>query len=126
MRALVCQTQDICPIGTVGDALDAAGLERVTWQTGVEPPPATLDGFAAVVALGGAASPDDDLRYPWLAQQRQVLSEALERGLPTLGICLGAQLLSQVGGGEVGQMEHPEIGWIEVASTPDGCRDRLY
>jgi GMP synthase (glutamine-hydrolysing) len=126
MRALVCETQELCPIGAFARPLEAAGIETVTWRTGVEPAPPSLAGVDALLALGGAANPDDDHRYDWLRDQRRLLREALDRGLPTLGLCLGAQLLAQVGGGQVGLLDRPAIGWVELTGTAAGGEDPLY
>ena len=45
--------------------------------------------------------PDDDERAPFLPRERALVGEALAAGVPVLGICLGAQLLALVAGGEV-------------------------
>jgi GMP synthase-like glutamine amidotransferase len=57
-----------------------------------------IDGL---VLLGGGLMPDDDERYPFLPRERALLGEAVAAGVPVLGICLGAQMLALVAGGEV-------------------------
>ncbi len=59
---------------------------------------AAVDGL---VLLGGPLMPDDDERAPFLRRERALVGEALAAGVPVLGICLGAQLLAHVAGGEV-------------------------
>jgi len=76
--------------------------------------PATLDGFDGLVLLGGGLMPDDYERAPWLHDERRLAAEAIEADLPTLGICLGAQLLVDVAGGEV----RASFGPKERGSTP--------
>ncbi len=44
--------------------------------------------------------------------------------MPTLGICLGAQLIADVAGARVVQNREQEIGWHSVAFT-DGARKRF-
>jgi GMP synthase (glutamine-hydrolysing) len=61
-------------------------------------PSAVVDGL---VLLGGGLMPDDDERAPFLKRERALVSEAMTAAVPVLGICLGAQLLAHVAGGEV-------------------------
>ncbi len=79
-----------------------------------QPLPTSLDGYAGLVMLGGGLMPDDDDRAPWLAAERALAAEAIARDLPTLGICLGGQLLAHVAGGEVAEKTGP----IERGATP--------
>ena len=51
--------------------------------------------------------------------------ELLARGVPTLGVCLGAQLVSEAAGGSPRRAPEPEIGWVEVELTPEGRADPL-
>lgn len=124
MSVLVIETQALVPIGAFGPPLHDAGLELVYWRTGEDAPP-SLAGVAGVIALGGVANPDQDERYPWLAVERKLLAEALDRRLPTLGLCLGAQLLAQVLGGSTWRLPQPEIGWFELERAQAAARDAL-
>ena len=126
MRVLVCQTESLCPSGTLGESLAAEGLELLVWRADLDACAPALFGYDAVLALGGAANPDDDDRHEWLESVRGVLGAALRRGMPTLGLCLGAQLLAQVGGAVASRLGQPEIGWVELCPTPGGRRDPLY
>ncbi len=65
----------------------------------------------------------DDAAHPHLAAERQLLAESVERGMPVLGVCLGAQLLAAAMGAEVTRGAHPEIGVGSVRLTPEGRRD---
>jgi GMP synthase-like glutamine amidotransferase len=61
------------------------------------------DGQAVngLILLGGGLMPDDDERYRFLPRERALLGEALAAEVPVLGICLGAQMLALVAGGQV-------------------------
>jgi GMP synthase-like glutamine amidotransferase len=84
---------------------------------GGEAPPADYDAY---MVFGGAMHPDQDLEHPWLVDETAWLRELIERGVPMLGVCLGAQLLSRAAGGRVWATEKgPEIGWYEVERTGD-------
>jgi GMP synthase (glutamine-hydrolysing) len=75
---------------------------------------------AGAVVMGGPMNVDEVERFPALAAEREWLAAAVERGLPVLGICLGAQLLARALGAEVRPGEGPEIGFAPVAvSDPD-------
>ena len=73
------------------------------------------DEVAGAVVMGGPMNVDEVERFPGLAAEREWLAEAVRRGLPVLGICLGAQLLARALGAEVRPGEGPEIGFAPVA-----------
>src|ERR1700710_354088 len=80
------------------------------------------DEVAGAVVMGGPMNVDETERHPALASEREWLAEAVERGMPVLGICLGAQLLARALGAEVRPGEEPEIGFapidVDVADDP--------
>jgi GMP synthase-like glutamine amidotransferase len=51
------------------------------------------------------------------------MRDAIERGQPLMGVCLGGQLLARSAGAHVGPAPRPEIGWFEVELTPEGEAD---
>jgi len=86
-----------------------------------------LDGYAALVVMGGPQQAYDDGSAPWLAQTKQLLAEAVRSGRPTLGVCLGAQLLAEATGGRVEPGEHgPELGAQLVAKRDLAGADPLF
>jgi GMP synthase (glutamine-hydrolysing) len=76
---------------------------------------------AGAVVMGGPMNVDEVGRFPALATEREWLAEAVERGMPLLGICLGAQLLARALGSEVRPGGAPEIGFapVEIADPDD-------
>ena len=78
--------------------------------------PDTFD-FDAVAITGSAASVywDDD----WIDETREYVREAIDRGLPVLGVCWGHQLLGDVLGGTVEDMGQFEIGYREIRRVGD-------
>jgi GMP synthase (glutamine-hydrolysing) len=80
--------------------------------------PPSVEGDALIV-LGGSMGAYDDDAAPWLPSVRTLLRSAIDDGVPTLGICLGAQLLAVAAGGEVQRgAAGPEIGFGEVLVDP--------
>lgn len=125
MRVVVAQNDPAVPIGTLASPLKDHGIHLTVWPAWA-PPPLTLSGYAALIVLGGAANPDQDTQFPGLEHQRRLLREALDRGVPVLGSCLGAQLLAQVLAGQIGPLPHPEIGWVPVQACKAADDDPLY
>jgi len=64
--------------------------------------------------------------FPWLAEEKRFIRAAIDEGKLVLGICLGAQLLADVLGGEVVRGEQPEIGWYPVELTVDGGDSAVF
>jgi GMP synthase-like glutamine amidotransferase len=110
--ALVLQHEAGAPAGLLGDALRAAGLrleERVLCAG--DAVPAGLDGYAALVVLGGDMNVGEEDRFPFLLAERELLRRAVAAGVPTLGICLGAQQLAAACGGGVARRATLGLGW---------------
>jgi GMP synthase-like glutamine amidotransferase len=118
--------QDDAGPGVFAGAIAAAGHSLDTWKVAeAAEPPADPLGYDAVVSLGGSAHPVEADSHPWLAVEKRVLAELLAAEVPTLGVCLGAQLLTLAAGGEAVRSSEPEIGWFEVGLTAAGKRDPL-
>jgi GMP synthase (glutamine-hydrolysing) len=75
------------------------------------------DEVAGAVFMGGPMNVDEVERFPALVAEREWLAGAVERGMPVLGICLGAQLLARALGAEVRPGGAAEIGFAPVAVT---------
>ena len=82
-----------------------------------EPVPASAGGFSGLAFMGGPMSVNDDL--PWIAGVLRLIRTAVDAGVPVLGHCLGAQLMSKALGGVVGPNPVKEIGWgrVDVADS---------
>ncbi|MCA8978445.1 MAG: type 1 glutamine amidotransferase [Planctomycetes bacterium] len=84
-----------------------------------EEPPRHLDSYAGVMLTGSAASAVDG--EPWLDRVYDLIREAHERRLPTLGICFGHQLIARAlcGSHAVRRSPTSELGWLEIRRTAD-------
>jgi GMP synthase (glutamine-hydrolysing) len=83
--------------------------------------PVTMEGYAGAIVFGGPMSANDDDTLPFIRAELEWIPIVLESGKPYLGICLGAQLLARVLGGQVAP--HPndirEIGYVPIQPTLD-------
>jgi GMP synthase (glutamine-hydrolysing) len=113
-------------LGLLGRVVRSRGLPLVSahaWE-------GDLDGlrasdFGGIVPLGGAMHAWEEDRLPFLGRERELLREAVDEGVPVLGICLGGQVLARALGAEVRPAEHPETGWLTVEATPEAAGDPL-
>ena len=125
-RLLVVVPSETDPPARLGDWLRAAGLELDERHLRLgDPLPGTLDGVDGLLVMGGPQSAtDDDATSPELVGVRHLLRQAIDADLPTLAVCLGAQLLARVGGGRtrVG-VEGPEVGATLVAKRDKADAD---
>lgn len=123
-KVLVFQHVPYEPLGTLDPLLKEHGfrIRYVNFGRDARLRP-SLSGYDALVVLGGPMNADETEAYPNLATEVGLLAEAVGRGMPVLGICLGAQLLAKALGAEVSPNEVHEIGWHEVCLTRAGRGD---
>lgn len=123
--ALVVEPDESAGAGRLGDWLRDAGLLLDSRAPATGPLP-DLGSYAALVVMGGPMGAYDDEAHPWLAGLRDLLRTAVAGQVPTLGICLGGQLLAGALGGQVRPGdEGPEIGPALVAKRDVAAADRL-
>ncbi|MEV5976226.1 hypothetical protein [Streptomyces sp. NPDC052114] len=109
--------------GLILDALDGSGLD-VDVRNLLDTPDVVADDLppvselAGLVVMGGPMNADDLAGHPALKLERDLLADAVRTGLPTLGVCLGAQLLARAEGLAVrpgAELGHgSEIGWYPL------------
>ncbi len=128
MRALVITHTESESPGHLGRWLPEEGLElEVVEPWRGDALPEALAGFAAVVVMGGPQQAYDDGSATWLRATKDLLREAVGSGLPTFGICLGAQLLAEAAGGRVIEgPAGPELGAKLVAKRDVAAADPLF
>jgi GMP synthase-like glutamine amidotransferase len=125
MRVLSLIHHEIAGSGVFADEVGARGHELEEWQPAAGPLPRPLSEYGAVIAFGGGMQADEEGRHPWLLDALELLRECVERGVPTLGVCLGGQMLARAAGGWVGPAPDAEWGWCTVELTEAGTGDRL-
>lgn len=115
------------PIGPLGDWLTGAGAELDVRLPPADELPGSLDDYQGLVCLGGGMHAEADDEHPWLRRARHLLAAGTTGGLPTLGVCLGAQLLAVANGGRVAPGEKgPEVGAYLVSKKDTAWTDPLF
>jgi GMP synthase-like glutamine amidotransferase len=127
MSLLVFQHQASEPPAVIGSVLrDHGHALRVVELHAGQPVPVDLDGVDGILSMGGAPNVDETEKHPWLAAEMAYLKAAHGRGVPIVGICLGAQLIAAALGGKVAAMATPEVGWGNVKMAFPGTIDTIY
>lgn len=123
-KILVFQHVPYEPLGTLDPLLKEAGFRIRYVNFGREPESRpSLDGYEALIVLGGPMNSDQIDSHPNLITEVEIIREAVSRHIAVLGICLGAQLLAKALGGKVSRNETREIGWHDVELTKQGAAD---
>ena len=127
-RILVLEHDASGPVMLLGEWLTEAGADlRVLRPHAGDEVPGEITGIDALVSLGGAMGAYDDEAAPWLPATRQLLAAATAAGTPTLGVCLGGQLLAVATGGRVERgADGPETGAHLVAKRDAAEADPLF
>lgn len=110
-RIAILQFDADNPPGHLAVFLAKNGLDFEVLRLDLDPRQ-PLDGYDAYALMGGPMMVGDDL--PWMARVIERLRRNIEESRPTLGHCLGGQLLAHAAGAAVGPCDHPEVGWIDV------------
>lgn len=130
--ALVIENDPSDDLRRLGDWLTEAGLELTVLRPHAgDELPETLEGFLALIVLGGDqnAYPDETgvPGAPWFPALEGLLRKAVRHRVPTLGVCLGGQILARATGGRVQLSEGgPEIGPGLVAKRDVADDDPLF
>ena len=86
----------------------------------------SLEKYNGLIILGGHMAVYEADRYTHIKVETKLIEEALQKDIPVLGICLGAQMLAHVLGAKVQRSPEQEIGWCDVHLTEAGKQDPLF
>jgi GMP synthase-like glutamine amidotransferase len=128
-QVLFIHNEHLATAGLLGEAFTECGYDIATFDV---VPAERVDSPARDVAFPdpthydvivplGARWPvyDEALRRSWVGAEMQMVRDAADAGVPTLGVCFGGQLLAQAFGGSVARAATPEIGWHDVSSDDE-------
>ena len=133
MILTVIEHESGCPLDRFATWLTEPGehgpvtLRIVRAWAGDAVPATPEEAGDGLLILGGQSDAYDDAGYPWLPATRALLAASTAAGLPTLGLCLGAQLLAVATGGHVQVSAPPgrESGVIDLRLRPAVADDAL-
>ncbi|GAA0682411.1 glutamine amidotransferase [Marinobacterium maritimum] len=112
-------------LGLLQPLLQDQGYAIRYLDAGVDPITPELNQADLLIILGGPISANDQALYPFLVDELALLRQRLEQKRPTLGICLGAQLMALALGAEVTAMAGKEIGYGSLSLTDAGQNSPL-
>lgn len=117
-EVIVIQHEPDVPPGVVADVLDRHEVRSRTvhaWDDTEWPSLAQTD---ALVVLGGAMNVDETDQHPFLHNSRSLMRGALDNGVPTLGICLGSQMMARMLGAKVYRAPSRKARFAPVIPDP--------
>lgn len=121
MRVFVLRHHEEDSAGFIGDAFEALGAALFSHVFPDDGPLPPVEDYDAIVVLGAKWSVyDEDTVGSWIGDELDWLRGADRAGVPVLGICFGAQVLTAAFGGRVEPAPVPEIGWrtVEPVGAP--------
>jgi len=101
-------------LGNLEASLQARGFRIDYKDAGVDPLRAIDPGVDLLVVLGGPIGAYEESTYPFIGEELRLLEKRLALDLPTLGICLGAQMMARALGASVRPGGDKEIGWAPL------------
>jgi len=115
-RAIAIVHSDTDVPGSLPELFSEQGIDlEIVSISQALPAPEALD----IVVVMGSPESAYDHRLSWLDYELKWLKAVQERGVPTLGICFGSQLLARALGGQVYRNSTAEIGWTEVQTLQE-------
>jgi len=118
-RTLILQHEAATPPGHMNAWLAEQSANVQVLRIDEVEPQARPTDFDLIVSLGSEFAAFDD-SIPLVPREVRFFEEAIESGVPILGLCFGGQLLARVLGSSVYRSQQSEIGWLPVRTNdPD-------
>lgn len=113
-------------LGLLSAVLDRAGWDVAFCEAAIDDlGHASIENADLLIVLGGPIGVYEAEAYPFLTREIQLLERRLKQDRPTLGICLGAQLMARALGARVYAGDTKEIGWGKISLTEQGATSCL-
>jgi GMP synthase (glutamine-hydrolysing) len=112
--------------GLVRECLEEAGREVLQVDKVDDEPLPAVSSVSGIVSMGGRESATRVGQDAFLAAEVALMAQALEREVPLLGLCLGAQLLAVAGGGQVRAIGRMVADWEPISMRPAAAADPVF
>lgn len=123
---LIIRHVDYVRLGSIPELLDELDIPYTTISLAEGDDFPESDQISGVISMGGPMSAYDTDNYPWIQDEMNFDQRVVKDGLPFLGICLGAQILSQAFGAQVKKSQNVEVGWFPLQKLPTIEKDELF
>lgn len=124
MAVLICKNIEAEGPGTIQDFLEREKIPYTIVELACGEVVRHTEHFDTLVMMGGPMSVNEDIEYPYIRREEELVREFLSKDKKILGICLGAQIMAKALGARVYVGPQKEIGWYSIDLTSDGIRDR--
>ena len=111
--------------GVAPRALADAGVPTTTWEAIDGEPAPRLDDVSGVIVFGSSSNVEHADERPFIERAAAMSRACVEREVPVLGVCFGAQLLAWGLGARVYKADAREVGFEPMAPTDAGAADPL-
>jgi GMP synthase-like glutamine amidotransferase len=120
---VILQHEAEVPPGLITDVMERLSVEHIVFEAWHDEAWPSVDELGGLVVMGGTMNVDETDRYPFLSRSRALMADALEDEVPTLGVCLGSQMMARVLGAEVFRADPRNAFFSPIELTPMGADD---
>jgi GMP synthase (glutamine-hydrolysing) len=113
-------------LGLIAPILDTLGWDVAYCDAAIDDlADNSIESADLLVVLGGPIGVYESASYPFLVREIRLIERRLGKNRPTLGICLGSQLMAHALGARVFPGHVKEVGWGNVQLTKAGRKSCL-
>jgi len=112
-RTLILQHEEPTPPGHMTEWLAEQGAEVEVFRIDEKEDEVSPRDYDLIVSLGSEFAAFDDT-IPFVQREVKLYEQAIESGVPILGLCFGGQMLARVLGSRLFRAEQAEIGWLPI------------
>lgn len=118
----VVQHEPSVPPGSITEVLERSTVDHFVFDAWREQTWPAASDIGALVVMGGTMNVDELDAYPFLRSSRTLVADALEQNVPTLGVCLGSQMMARILGGDVYRAD-PRNALFSELDVDEGAAD---